>query len=214
MRQRIPRKGRIVLFAQKIKALRKQRGMTQAQLAREVGLSQQAVGKWETGRSSPDPQMLQFLADLFSVSLDTLIGRQGGSVSCWEEEHQEYMIPIVGTVKAGYNALAFEENYGAEPASVKNPEEYFYLIVRGDSMAPRIASGDLALVHQQREVDSGDLAVVLVDGEEGTLKKVVKQNGAVILQPFNPNYETQVYIGRDIKRLSIVGKVVETKSKW
>lgn len=207
-------KGRIVLFAEKIKSLRKQRGLTQAQLAKEVGLSQQAVGKWETGRSAPDQKMLQFLADYFSVSLDSLIGRQGGGVNQLREGPEEYDIPIIGTVKAGYNALAFQEDYGTEPAAVKNPEEYFYLIVRGDSMEPRIVSGDLALVHQQHDVESGDLAVVLVDGEEGTLKKVVKKNGAVILQPFNPGYETQVYLGRDIKRLTIVGKVVETKTKW
>lgn len=78
-------------------------------------------------------------------------------------------------------------------------------------MEPRISSGDLALVHSQPDVESGDLAVVLVDGEEGTLKKVLKKEGAVILQPFNPAYQTQVFIGGEIDRLTIVGKVVETK---
>ena len=81
-------------------------------------------------------------------------------------------------------------------------------------MEPRISSGDLALVHSQPDVESGDLAVVLVDGEEGTLKKVLKKEGAVILQPFNPAYKTQVFIGGEIDRLTIVGKVVETKTKW
>ena len=97
---------------------------------------------------------------------------------------------------------------------MRNPEEYFYLIVRGDSMEPRIRGGDLALVHRQPDVESGELAVVLVDGEEGTLKRVLKKDGAVILQPFNQSYQTQVFIGEEINRLTVVGKVVETKAKW
>lgn len=95
-----------------------------------------------------------------------------------------------------------------------NPEEYFYLVVSGDSMEPRISSGDLALVHRQPDVESGELAVVLVDGEEGTLKRVVKRDGAVILQPFNQSYQPQIFMGEELSQLTIVGKVVETKTKW
>lgn len=202
------------MFAEQLKILRKRRGLTQTQLAHEIGLSQQAVGKWEKGRSTPDQGILQFLADFFGVTVDYLLGRPEASLYPYRSTSAEYQIPIIGTVKAGYNALAFQEDCGTESAAVKNPEEYFYLLVRGDSMEPRIVSGDLALVHQQPDVDSGDLAVVLVDGEEGTLKKVVKQNDMVILQPFNPRYETLIFTGPEIKRLTVVGKVVETKSKW
>lgn len=124
------------------------------------------------------------------------------------------MLPILGTVKAGYGAMAFEEYYGQEPANVRSPEEYFYLLVHGDSMEPQIRSGDLALVHRQPDVQSGELAVVLVDGEEGTLKRVIKKDQAVILQAFNQMYEAQVFIGQEIERLTVIGKVVETKTKW
>ena len=177
------------MFSERLRALRKERKISQGALAAQLGISQQAVGKWETGRSTP-----------FRSSL--------------RPEGAEVLVPVLGTVKAGYDAYAFEEDYGSEPANVKNPRDYFYLIVRGDSMEPRISSGDLALVHSQPDVESGDLAVVLVDGEEGTLKKVLKKEGAVILQPFNPAYQTQVFIGGEIGRLTIVGKVVETKTKW
>lgn len=202
------------MFAEQIRAFRKKSGMTQAELAQYMGLSQQAVGKWETGRSSPDQNTLRQLADLFHVTVDSLLGRSEAGVAPWNAPTSEIAIPIIGTVKAGYQGLAFEEDYGTESASVKNPESYFYLLVRGESMEPRIVSGDLALIHQQPDVDSGDLAIVLVDGEEGTLKKVVKQPGVVILQPFNPKYQPQIFIGQEIERLTIVGKVVEIKSKW
>lgn len=201
------------MLAERIKELRKRAGLTQAALAQTVGLSQQAIGKWETGYSAPDPEMIAFLARLFHVSADYLLGCIPEEASL-ESEASEPQIPIIGTVKAGYNALAFEEEHGAEPATVNNPEEYFYLIVRGSSMEPRIANGDLALVHQQPDVENGELAVVLVDGEEGTLKKIIKEDNAVILQPFNPKYEPLVFMGEEINRLTIVGKVVETRSKW
>ena len=123
-------------------------------------------------------------------------------------------IPVIGTVRAGYGALAFEEEYGVESADVRRPEDYFYLMVRGDSMEPKISEGDLALVRRQPDVNSGELAVVILDGEEGTLKKVIKKDGMVILQPFNPAYAALIFSGPDLEQIQIVGKVVETKTRW
>ena len=62
------------MLAERIKELRKRAGLTQAALAQTVGLSQQAIGKWETGYSTPDPEMIAFLARLFHVSADYLLG--------------------------------------------------------------------------------------------------------------------------------------------
>ena len=55
---------------------------------------------------------------------------------------------------------------------------------------------------------------MLVAGEEGTLKRVIKKEGAVILQPFNQAYQPQVFIGEELEQLVIIGKVVETKTRW
>ncbi|MEM1485747.1 XRE family transcriptional regulator [Oscillospiraceae bacterium PP1C4] len=203
------------MFSERLKALRKECKITQVALAEQLGISQQAVGKWETGRSTPDPMTLRKIADIFGVSTDFLIGRDTteDSSAAWTAG-EEVQVPVLGTVKAGYGALAFQEDYGTEPANVKNPADYFYLIVKGDSMEPRIHGGDLALVHRQPNVESGELAVVLVDGEEGTLKRVIKKRDAIILQPFNQAYQAQIFMGEDIQQLAIVGKVVETKTKW
>lgn len=198
------------MFAQRLKELRKEHGLSQVALASQLGISQQAVGKWENARSTPDPATLNRLADIFQVTVDFLLGRDGTPYLSGSDG----MLPILGTVKAGYDALAFQEYYGMEPANVKNPAEYFYLIVHGDSMEPRIRSGDLALVHRQPDVENGDLAVVLVDGEEGTLKRVLKRKDTVILQPFNQAYDTQIFMKEELARLTIVGKVLETKTKW
>ena len=203
------------MFTARLKELRKAKNVSQTLLAEVLGVSQQAVGKWESGRSSPDPQTVAGIASYFGVTADYLLGCSDmRHFPQFEQTSTGAYIPVIGTVRAGYGALAFEEDYGSEVADVRRPEDYFYLMVRGDSMEPRISSGDLALVHRQPDVNSGELAVVLVDGEEGTLKKVIKKDGMLILQPFNPSYPAMIYSGEDLNYIQIVGKVVETKARW
>lgn len=201
------------MLSERLKELRKSEGISQGRLAEQLGLSQQAVGKWETGRSAPDSQTLAALAAYFHVSVDYLLGCDTQPTA---EYHgpQEYPVPILGTVRAGFGALAYEEDCGTEYACVKDPENYFYLIVRGDSMEPRISEGDLALVRRQPTLESGELGVVVYGEGEGTLKKFVRRGNAVILQPFNPEYKAQIISGCDLDDLYIIGKVVETKAKW
>ena len=203
------------MFAQRLKELRKLRGISQVALSSELGLSQQAVGKWETGRSTPDPAMLARIAAFFEVSTDYLLGRAQSAASTdgWRAAG-EYPIPIIGTVRAGYGALALEEDYGEEYARVKDPQNYFYLLVKGDSMEPRIFEGDLALVRRQQTLESGELGVVVFGDDEGTLKKYIRRGNTVILQPFNSTYPPQIIMGEDLDHLYIAGKVVETRTKW
>ncbi len=195
------------MFKQRLKEMRTRRGFTQVGLSQMLGISQQAVGKWETGRCTPDPQTLARLASILDTTVDYLLGGTGSRAG-------ECMVPVLGTVKAGFGALAYQEDYGSEPANVKDPGQYFYLIVRGDSMEPRIHDGDLALVHRQPTLESGELGVVVYGEGEGTLKKYIRQGQAVILQPFNPAYPSQVIAGEELEHLYIAGRVVETKTKW
>lgn len=204
------------MLADSLKRLRKDKKISQTALAEALGVTQQAVGKWETGRSSPDPQTLVRLAEYFGVTADTLLGM--GSLPLGKVRPYvaaaEVQIPVVGTVRAGYGALAFEEDFGTEAASVRDPENYFYLVVRGNSMEPRIQSGDLALVRRQSNLEDGDLGVVVYGEGEGTLKRFLRKGNAVVLQPFNPEYDTLILAGEELEKLYIAGKVVETKARW
>lgn len=123
-------------------------------------------------------------------------------------------IPVIGSVRCGEGGLALEEPLGYEGADVSNPEDYFYLRATGDSMEPHVLEGDYILVHRQPDVESGELAVVIVDGEEGTLKKVIKKNHTIILQPFNANHPTRVFVGEEINSIVIAGKAVGMVRKW
>lgn len=201
------------MFSQRLKELRKKLGLSQAQLAAHMQVTQQAVGKWETDRSSPDLAALDRLAQLFHVSVDYLLGREDAAAA-ETSVGNETMVPVIGTVRAGYNAYALEDDYGSEPANVRDPENYFYLLVRGDSMEPRISDGDLALVHRQSTLEDGDLGVLIYGENEGTLKKFIRRGNTVILQPFNPAYQPLVLTGDELSNLRVVGKVRETKTKW
>lgn len=207
------------MFSERLKTLRKKKGLSQGALSAQLGVTQQAVGKWETGRSTPDPATVARLAELLDTTTDILLGvtptqpqRQdfGGPVGSYAESP----VPVVGTVRAGYGALAFEEDYGVEMAPVKDPDNYFYLIVKGDSMEPRIHDGDYALVRRQPTLSNGELGVMVFGEGEGTLKRYLQRGNAVVLQPFNPAYDELIIRGEELEDLYIVGKVVETKTKW
>ena len=199
-------------FSQQLRAARKAARMSQTELAAQLGVTQQAVGKWENGKSSPDPDTLTALAKLLGVSTDDLLGK--APAPSFSLPYAQTGIPVVGTVRAGYGALAYEEDYGTELASVKDPSSYFYLVVKGDSMEPRIREGDLALVHKQPTLDSGDLGVLIYGEGEGTLKRYLVRGSSVVLQPFNPDYEELVLSGEELEHLHVVGKVVKTVSQW
>lgn len=124
------------------------------------------------------------------------------------------MVPIIGSVRCGSGGLALEEPQGYEGADVANAEDYFWLRATGDSMEPDVREGDLVLIHKQPEVESGELAVVVVDGEEGMLKRVILKPGAVILQSANPAHPPRVFIGAEAQSVRIAGKAVQMVRKW
>jgi repressor LexA len=132
---------------------------------------------------------------------------------------QRYVkIPVVGTVCAGNGMLAFEENLGYEYADadiVKSCQTYFWLRVKGDSMTGEgIIENDLALVCQKDDVESGSLAVIIVDNEEGQIKRIIKKDNAIVLQAANPAYPAKIFVGQELSRLRIVGEVIETKRSY
>ena len=198
------------MLSEKLKQLRKECKLTQGELAAELNVTQQAIAKWESGRALPEPETISRIAGFFGVTTDYLLDMTDaittrGPISS---------VRIIGTVRAGYNAFALEEDLGSALAEVKDAEGYRYLVVKGDSMAPYIREGDLALVRLQFELKNGDVGVVIYGEGEATLKKYYSSDGAVTLVPFNDAYETLTLRGRELERLIIFGKVVQTSTKW
>ena len=200
-----------------IKTMRQSRKMSQAQLAKAVNVSQSAIFMWEHGERKPSDEAIEALADVFNVSKLQLLYRDDElrpiAKNMYPYTPARAMVPIIGAVRCGPGGLAFEDLQGAEIADVPNPAEYFYLRADGDSMEPKISAGDLVLIHKQEEVENGELAVVIINGEEGTLKRFMQKDGAVILQSFNPAYPPRIILGEELKLVRIAGKAVELKRK-
>ena len=211
------------MFADRLKALRKDRKMTQVDLAALLGLERSSIAKYEAGFAMPSDDVKIKLADLFGVTIDYLIGHDTVTpepVAIPNRDTRPYspsraMVPIIGSVRCGTGgALAYTDLQGAELADVVDPSEYFYLRAVGDSMEPRIYENDLVLIHIQPTVESGDLGVIVIDEEEGVLKKYVSRDGAIILQSFNPEYPPRVFIGSEKARIRVAGKAVQLVRKW
>ena len=194
------------MFGEKLRALRKKNNMTQVDLAKALDLDKSSIAKYESAGLIPSVDTLQKIASLFKVSIDYLLNAQLYDIN------NIVNVEIIGTVVAGRDGIATYEFLGVSQAiNINDKEEYKYLKVRGESMSPQIMEGDLALVRLQSDVDSGDLAVVIIDGEEGVIKKVQKTENSISLISFNPMYETRVFVGKDMEKIMIFGKVVKVE---
>jgi repressor LexA len=202
-------------FKDRLKDLRNEYKKDRYELAKFLNVSYSTIAKYESGLRSPDKETLNKLANYFNVSVDYLLGRTDIrntdtlKKAGLYEAGEMVPIPIVGNVKAGKDGtIAFEDYLGEEKVekeAVKDGERYFLLRVKGDSMYPEIKEGDLVLVRQQSDVDSGDYAVVIINGDEGIVKRLIKKDSSIILQSINPTYDPIIITNSE--DLIIVGKV-------
>lgn len=196
-----------------IKEKRMALNLTQSQLAERLGVSQQSVTGWENNAAVPRESAVRAMMKLFNVPRNALFGEPDTTAS------KATTIPILGSVIAGQPAYAVENIIGWEEVTAKMAKQgkLFALKVRGDSMTPEFKEGDIVIVKEQPDVESGEIAVVLINGDEGTLKKVKKTEDGIFLYAFNPAvYEPHFYSNADIENLPvrIVGKVIENRREW
>ena len=189
-----------------LKTLRTQAHMTQQEVANRLGITRQAYCNYEQGLREPEYTTLCRLAEVLHCPLGRLLGYESQFEPAYGSR-----IPILGTVKGGFDRMAQQELEGYELAEVSSPEEYFFLRVTGDSMAPQIQEGDLMLIHSQDTIESGEVGVVLLENEEATVKRVVFSGRSVILQPFNNAYTPLVVESGSCR---VLGRVVRTIREW
>lgn len=148
------------------------------------------------------------LAEYFGVSVDYLLdGTSPNSVK----------IPVYGVIAAGLPILAEQEiiDYEEIPAQMAKSGEYFALQVRGDSMEPRMYSGDVVILRKSEEFESGKVCAVMVNGEEATLKRVIVRPNGVTLVALNPKYEPMNFSAEQVEKLPVrcMGIAVEIRGK-
>lgn len=202
-------------IGERIKEARKTAGLTQVELAKKTELSRSYIGDIEKDRYNPSVSTLQLIAKATNTPLEELLP----STKSPSSDSQGVRIPVLGRVVAGIPLDAIEEiiDYEEIPKSMAATGEFFALQVKGDSMLPTLKNGDVVIVKRQPTVDSGDIAIVLVNGNEATVKEVKESPGGITLIGHNVAvYTPQFYSNEEIKSLpvQVLGKVVEMRRKF
>ena len=181
---------------------------------------------YERGEREPKFEMLENIADYFNVDMNFLLGktnvRNSSAIINQSSinkniipinESKLHRIPILGTISAGLPLYAEQHIEGYTYTELNGGAEYFGLKIKGDSMnALRICDGDIIIVKRQDTVENGDIAVVLVDKENATVKQFFQEGSKITLVPrsTNPEHTPQFYDLKDTQ-INVLGKVVRNK---
>ena len=223
----------------RIRQRREELGLTLEELGDQLSLNKSTIMRYESGEVQKiklpilqslaqaldvDPNWLALKTDVaepyYKRTIPTAAYLMG-----WEEDESTatsspnaVKIPVLGRVAAGLPITAVENilDYEEIPHSLAATGEFVALQIKGQSMEPRIYEGDIVIVRVQPTAETGDLAVVIVNGDEATVKKIKILPEGILLQPFNPTYQPMFYSCSDIenKPVRIFGKVVELRAKF
>lgn len=182
---------------------------------------------------NPSIETLKLLANAMNMDLDFLLKQLDSEQQIYlnKEKYKEQFektdilsnlvtpIPILRTVRAGYNYLAQENWIGTldvETSLVGNGKDYFALKVKDDSMAPIFIENDIVIIKKQNDCENNEFAVVIINRNEGTLKKIRKTDNGIILQPLNPAYSPIIYTKEEMITIPIIiiGVVKQLKREF
>ena len=213
-------------FSERLKSLRKASDLSQQELADKIKMSKSSVNMYERGEREPGIETLETIADFFNVDMGYLLGKSSIPNAASRKRglrsnvdlssmsgNDVYMIPVYDCVSAGFGAKAEDYVVNFCPAIIHGGagvEQYLYINVRGDSMSPLIDDGSRILVRKQSSVDSDSVGVVLIDGEEAVVKKIVyaPKGDWVDLISVNPYYPPRRFQGEEeLSRLRVLGVV-------
>lgn len=204
------------IIANNISDLLDRSGKTQLDLAEFMNVSQATVSNWCKGAKLPRMDKIDRICEFFNVSRSDLM-EDGSRTQNKTPEPTSVRIPVLGSIPAGIPLEAVEDVVDWEDIPIewtKGGKEFFSLKVKGDSMYPKFIEGDTIILRKQDDCENGDICAVYVNGYDATLKKVVKRQDCIVLQPLNPAYDPKVYDYNDeLNPIQIAGVVVEIRRK-
>lgn len=184
-------------------------------VCRDLDIPYSTFTDWCNANIYPRIDKIEMLANYFDIKKSDLVENKekldmiGNPVTS---------IPILGTVKAGYDYMAQENWEGTIDIDKKLAEsgEMFALKVHGDSMYPVLIEDDIVIIKKQDDFETGDIVVAIINGDEATIKKGKKSDNSILLQPLNTNYEPLIFTYDEMKTIpvTIVGIVKQLKREF
>ena len=200
------------IFSKNLRKYMSLNNKTQVDLINDLGFNKSAVSTWCNGTRLPRMAKVDALAKYLGIRRSDLIEDKS------ESKIKPTTIPVLGSVPAGIPIEAIQDiiDYEEIDAATAAKGEYFALQVKGSSMEPRICEGDIVIVRKQDDVESGEIAIVMVNGDNATIKRLLKYEDGIRLMPTNPAYEPLYFTNDEIleKPVKVTGKVIENRQKY
>lgn len=203
-------------LSERLRSERKKAGLSQVQFAEKLGLNARTYASYERGERDISTALLLNICKALNISSDRLLGNPAeppkeNNLEVVPPPDAMVRIPVIGRVAAGLQCFAdmqIEEYAPCDASLLHTGYDYVYLRVTGDSMEPELHEGDKVLVQVRDTVESGDYAVVIVDGDDGLVKKVEYSKTQLTLISENPYYPPRRFQRAEMNRVRIFGKVV------
>ncbi len=192
--------------------------MNQADLANRLSVNKSVVSSWLSGSRYPRMNTMEKIANIFNIEKSDLIEDKSEKETT-SHHTKGIRIPVLGRVAAGIPIEAIEDidEWEEIPEAMAKNGEYFALRIKGESMSPKLQPGDIVIVKKQNDVDTGDTAIVLVNGNDATVKQIKKTEAGIMLVGLNLEvYQPHFYSNKEIEELpvKIIGKVIESRHTW
>lgn len=199
-------------MGERLKILRKEKGVTQEEVGKVIGVQKATIMKYEKGIiENVKLDSISKLAEYFNVKPSYLMCMEDEEEE--EEENTIELLPLYGDISAGNPNWVNDSIEGYLPVdagimNLPNIKEYYFLKVNGESMNKLVKNGAFALIHKQDIVENGDIAVVLVNGYNATLKRFHKKGDFILLEPMSTDDSIQTQIYDDKTPIQIIGKYI------
>lgn len=206
------------IFRENLKFYLTKKQSSQLDLANYLSVSNTTVNNWVKGYSMPRMDKVDRICQFFMITRADLLENKSQEKS--PTRHAKgFRIPVLGRVAAGIPIEAIEDidEWEEIPEAMAKNGEYFALRIKGESMSPKLQPGDIVIVKKQNDVDTGDTAIVLVNGNDATVKQIKKTEAGIMLVGLNLEvYQPHFYSNKEIEELpvKIIGKVIESRHTW
>lgn len=207
-------------FSTRLESALRLRNMKSVELHEKTGISESLISKYLSNNATARQDKLVLISNVLNINPVWLMGydvpmensafvMKKNLNTYGDISENKHAFPLLGTVKAGYDYFASENiiGYVSVDKKVNDVENCYALQITGDSMQPVLYEDDIIIIHKQDDVENGQVAIILIDNEEATVKKIIKHENYIELVAFNSYYPPKKLTKED--NFKIIGKVIE-----